>query len=103
MAQLIWSPEARRRLIILAQYMQQVAPEQTETLIDRIITAAERLRDFPHLGRPLAVHDDPDARELIVDKFHLVYKTDGDTVEISSVLHGSLDIQARLHDLFGTD
>lgn len=101
MARVVWSPEARRRLIDISTYMLLAAPEPADAVIEQIGQAAERLADFPRMGRPLTIRDVPEARELIVVPYHLVYATDGDIVEISTVLHSSMDIATRLSELLG--
>lgn len=77
------------------------APEHAESVVDRIVQATERLGDFPRMGRTLPHTRDFEAREIIVDRFHVVYAIDGETVEISTILHGAMDIATRLHELLG--
>jgi toxin ParE1/3/4 len=56
-------------------------------MITRLVTAAERLTHFPHLGRP----GRENSRELVVagTNFIVVYRVQGEEVRIATVLHGA--------------
>jgi len=79
------------------------APDQADALVDQIIQTAARLADFPRMGRkvPYVVHHE--AREIIVGRYHLVYTTDGEEVQIATILHGAMDVASRLSELLGDD
>jgi hypothetical protein len=40
---------------------------------------------------------------LIVTPYRLAYEVDGQTVTVLSVMHGAMDVEARLRERFGTD
>ncbi|HEY8171803.1 MAG TPA: type II toxin-antitoxin system RelE/ParE family toxin [Dehalococcoidia bacterium] len=101
MARIVWSPEASKRLIEIDAYLLLTVPERAEEIVDRLVAAVDRLAQFPAMGRAVAGPRDRDTRELIVDSFHIVYSVEGDDVEISTILHGAMDVTARLRELFG--
>ena len=78
-----------------------VAPEQAEAVVDRLIEATDRLERFPNLGRSLEGYERTRARELGLDRYRIIYRTDGALVEIASVFDGSMDVETRLRKLLG--
>ena len=79
------------------------APDHEESVLNRTVAATERLIDFPRMGRLVPKLGEADAREIIVDQYHVIYSTDGDLVVIATILHGAMDITTRLRDLLGTE
>jgi plasmid stabilization system protein ParE len=100
-ARIIWSPEAGRRLIDIDAYLRIAAPERADTIVEHIVAAAERLAAFPRLGGAFRDASTPSARELMVDSYRIVYATDGETIEIATVLHNAINIPTRLRELLG--
>ncbi len=69
-------------------------------MLERLRASARRLGAFPRMGRMLPGFERDALRELIVDDYRLVYELSGDVVAIATVLHGSQDVDARLHELW---
>ena len=55
------------------------------------------------MGRRVPETGEPGAREVIVDSIRVVYTTDGELVEIGTILHGAMDVTSRLKELLGED
>ena len=64
----------------------------------RVGEAADRLMAYPLLGRVVPEFDDPLVRELIVGRYRLVYRVEGDTVFVVTIVHGSRDLRRHLPD-----
>lgn len=64
----------------------------------RIGEAADRLTVYPLLGRVVPEFDDPLVRELIVGRYRLVYRVEGDTIFVVTIVHGSQDLMRHLPD-----
>lgn len=64
----------------------------------RIGEAADRLAAYPLLGRVVPEFDDPLVRELIVGRYRLVYRVEGDTIFVVTIVHGSQDLMRHLAD-----
>ncbi len=87
---LIWSPTARAHLRHAEAFIAKDNPGAAAKVAQRILDAAERLMDFPAIGRPGKL---PNTRELLVPgtPFFLPYRVRGDAVEILGVIHGALN------------
>jgi plasmid stabilization system protein ParE len=100
-ARIIWSPEASRRLIEISAYLSLTVPERAASIVERLIASVDRLGHFPRMGRSVAGTGETGARELIVDPFRVIYTTDGDLVEVGTILHSAMDVATRLRELLG--
>ena len=85
---MIWSPTARAHLRHAQAFIAEDNPRAAAMMAKRILTAVERLMDFPASGRPGKL---PHTRELVVPEtpFFLPYRVKGQTVEILGVIHGA--------------
>lgn len=88
---------ARKRVISVAQsavtdlesmqawYVERGAPEVGERLLHEVITAIERLAEFPESGRIVPEFGVPALREVIHPPFRIVYRLGADRVRIVRV------------------
>lgn len=83
-----WSDGAVEHLRSAHEYLEAENPKAAGEAIDRIISAVERLEQFPHMGRPGRVEG---TRELVVTgtPFLVAYRLKGEAVQILAVLHGA--------------
>ena len=63
--------------------------------VERVFTAAEKLRDHPKMGRPVPEADQDDVRELIFQRYRIIYRTKPERVQIITVIHGSRNLAAK--------
>lgn len=64
--------------------------------VARMFTGAERLAEFPELGRIVPRFNRRDVRELILGSHKLAYRLVGDDVEILAVLYGAHEFYTLL-------
>jgi toxin ParE1/3/4 len=85
--QVVWTARALRDLASLRAYIAQDRPAAAERQVERIITAAARLAEFPETGRP---GRRAATRELVVSRtpYLVPYRVRGELVEVLRVLHG---------------
>jgi len=84
---LIWSPCSENDLAAIVIYIANHDLDAALELDYRITSSAERLVDFPKMGKPGRIEG---TRELIVHEHYiLVYEIAGDELQILSVLHTS--------------
>jgi toxin ParE1/3/4 len=57
--------------------------------VERIILAADRLVDYPKVGRVVPETNDENVRELLYQGYRLIYRVKGDSIEMLSVIHGA--------------
>lgn len=83
-----WTHEALERLFEIEDFISQDSPEQAEKFVDQIIEHAESLSDKPLRGRTVPEISNPDIRELIFRKYRIVYRINGNNLEILTVFEG---------------
>ena len=65
---------------------------------ENLESAADRLEEYPLLGRVVPEFGDPAVRELIVGSYRLVYIADDEVAFVVSVVHGSRNLLQLLPD-----
>lgn len=88
MAEIVWSSEAETDLLAIHAYISHDNPAVADRIIEDLVGAAERLREFPASGRPVEELREQGVREIIVAPYHIAYDVAGDIVEILKVWHG---------------
>jgi toxin ParE1/3/4 len=85
-----WSRRADRQLDEISDYLLERNVEAAKRTYRAIWDQAQRLADYPELGRPGRI---PDTRELVIAStpYILLYSVepDTDTIEIRGVYHGA--------------
>jgi len=66
-------------------YVEQDAPEVGERLLGEIVTAIERLADFPESGRVVPEFGVEGLREVVHPPFRIVYRLEAERVRIVRV------------------
>ncbi|WP_071797419.1 type II toxin-antitoxin system RelE/ParE family toxin [Natronohydrobacter thiooxidans] len=97
MKQLVITEPAARDLERIVDYVALDNPVAAERVYRGIVSAAERLPEFPALGRP-GRH--PETRELSVADlpYLIVYEVGSETVTLLAVFHTSRNLAKALHD-----
>jgi plasmid stabilization system protein ParE len=62
---LIWSPRSIRDLESIHHYIAQDSLSYADLVVQRLVLAPERLRQFPESGRVVPERGQPELRELI--------------------------------------
>jgi len=88
---LIWSPEARDDLRDIVRFIARDSRQRAEAFGFRLMREADKLQDFPEIGRVVPEYRRPNVREIIVRSYRIIYRVDPDrkAVEISRVWHGA--------------
>jgi len=86
---LFWSPRAIRDLEAIRDYIALDSPAYAELVVQRLVNAPERLRQFPESGRIVPERSDAGLRELILRPFRMVYRLRGNSIEIVTVFHAA--------------
>ena len=88
---LVFAEPAASDLDGIIEYIALDNPAAAERVYRAIVAAAERLQDFPEIGRAGRL---PGTRELLVVSLPdiIVYEISGDTVTVLAVLHGARDL-----------
>jgi toxin ParE1/3/4 len=85
-----WSEAASGDVKAIYEYIARDKPGEALNQIEELFAAAERLTQFPRMGR---AGRRPLTREWVVPPFILVYMLEGDVIHILHVIHGSQNHQ----------
>jgi len=73
MVEIIWTEPAKKDLKDIIEYFSQDS-KYGEYFLFRILEKIEDIAIFPLIGRKVPEFDDPELRELIFQKYRIVYK-----------------------------
>ena len=96
MAQVRWSTVARRQFQAIVRYVADDSLSAATALAAQFRAASIRVVSFPRLGRMVPEFQQPAIREVIVGQYRLIYRVDGETVVILTVIHGSRDLLRQM-------
>lgn len=86
--QIIWTQEALEQLIDIEDYIARGNPERAAKFVDQLIDHAESLLENPRTGRVVPEIANPDIRDLIFNKYRLVYRIGEKRLEILTIFAG---------------
>lgn len=85
----IWSQEAGDNLVDIEDFIARDSVERAVRFVDALIDHAEAiLADNPRSGRAVPEIGTPDIRELIYRGYRIIYRLNGDQIEILTVFEG---------------
>jgi toxin ParE1/3/4 len=90
-----WSEPAVEDLRNLHAYIAKDSAHYAALFVERLLEAAERLRDFPESGRHVPEIQAGNVRELIVQGYRIIYQNEGERVVVLTVVHGRRDLTRR--------
>jgi toxin ParE1/3/4 len=88
MAAVRWTQRARDDLRDIHDFIARDSPRAAEALVERLLTATERLAAFPESGRVVPEFPALGYREIIVSSYRVLYRFADNTVWITAVVHG---------------
>jgi toxin ParE1/3/4 len=84
-----WTHEALERLMEIEAFISFDSPEQAIKFVNEIIDHSEKiLPGSPRLGRLVPEISNPNIRELIFNKYRIVYLLNKNNIEILTVFEG---------------
>ena len=84
-----WSREAGENLVEIEEFIARDSPERAVRFVDAMIDHAEAiLAGNPRSGRTVPEIGNQDFRELIYRGYRIVYRLNGDRIEILTVFEG---------------
>jgi toxin ParE1/3/4 len=89
----IWSDLARDELYEIFLSISETSDKYAEIVADQIVSATRKLENFPNLGRVIPEVNNPAFREIIIERYRIMYfvRKDGN-VEIIDIFHSSRKI-----------
>jgi len=89
---ILWSQRARRDLLEIGDFIAHDKPGAAARLVSRITDMIERVVHFPAAGRVVPEVGRDDIREVILDKYRIVYRLRDNEITVLTVF--------RSHRLF---
>jgi toxin ParE1/3/4 len=91
-----WTEHAVSQLGAIAEYVSIVSPIYAEQTVDRIVLRLRQAQEFPASGRRVPEAPTLDVRELLAFPYRLIYRADGETIEVLAIVHGRQDMPSQL-------
>ena len=73
----------------IRDFIARDAPGYAQVVVDRIFESAERLAEFPLLGRIVPEFEQAELREVILGVYRVVYRVREGEVSILTVFHSA--------------
>ena len=89
MVKIEWSETAKNDLKNIITYLSQDSPSYLKYFTKTILEKIDYLIDFPKMGRKVPESDDPNDRELIFQRYRIIYNISHETITIEMIIHGS--------------
>ena len=89
MSRLVWSPRSLADLEAIREHIASDSELYAGLVVSRLVAAPGRLLEFLELGRMVPEFGRPNLRELIVRPYRLVYRLQGDVIEVVTVFHAA--------------
>lgn len=89
MTEIVWSPRAVADVEEIRSYIANDAPAWADLTVRRLVSAVERLREFPESGRVVPERRSPELREVLSGPFRIVYRRTGSGIEVVTVFRGT--------------
>jgi toxin ParE1/3/4 len=90
---LIWSPQAIEDINAIAQYIARDSTVYAQSTVERIFQAAEKLMQFPKLGRIVPEKNNESIREIFVFQYRIIYVIYTPEIHVLTVVHGKRIIE----------
>jgi addiction module RelE/StbE family toxin len=89
MAEIIWTTQALIDVESIGDYIARDAPSIAQIVVDQILNSVERLENFPYSGRVVPEIEQDNIREIILNRYRIVYRLSGNEAKILTVFHSS--------------
>ena len=84
----VWTERAWERLTEIEAFVARDHPEAAVSLVDKLIARGDALGRYPDRGRKLSEIPGSGLRELVVDRYRIVYRRTPHTIEVLTVFEG---------------
>jgi len=88
----VWTEQARRMLDDAVSYVAQDSRSAAERLLIQALEAASSLDAFSERGRIVPELNQPNVRQLLVQRYRLLYEVTPAEVQVLAFVHGARDL-----------
>lgn len=89
---IVWTEPAVDSLQAIHDYIAHDSTLYAALFTNRLIDAAESLLVFPERGREVPEAGHAGVRELLFQNYRVIYRPQGEVIEILAILHGARDL-----------
>ena len=91
MVQIEWTEEAETDLDDILAYISKSSSQYARTFYESVQESIENLKLFPKIGRIVPESKNPEDRELILQKYRIIYRfiEQKERIVIKMIIHGS--------------
>jgi len=89
-----WSISARNDLKQIYDYIAKDSKYYATNVAQNIVSKAEKLSEFPEIGRVVPEIGDENVRELIIYSYRLIYEVVPNGAQILAIIHGKRDFSS---------
>jgi len=97
----IWTNQAYSTLDEAVAYVAQASLSAAQQLLESALDKAESLAVFDERGRIVPELQQPNVRELLVQRYRLIYEVFDTKIEILAFIHGARDFARWRQSLSG--
>ena len=94
MTRVVWTRPARDDVREIREFIARDSAHYARSVAARLVSAVDRLREYPLSGRVVPELVRPSLRELIEGTYRIVYRVTADEVQILAVVHGAREFRA---------
>ncbi len=88
---ILWTEPSLNDLKAIREYIAKDSETYAAGFVESLLSAVERRREFPRLGRVVPEARVPDLRELIFRGYRIIDRVGQAAIEILAVIHGCRD------------
>ncbi len=92
MTRIEWTQTAIQDVRSLREYIAKDSDAYADRFVQRIIEAAEQIAAYPQMGRRVPETDSDTIREVIFQRYRIMYRVEPSRVLILMVIHGARDV-----------
>ena len=101
MAEVVWTLEALDDVEAVGAFHERTSPSYASSLVERLYDSVAILEAYPRFGRKVPEIDHDLVRELIVERYRVVYQLMRERIEVVAVLHSRQDLMRKLRERGG--
>jgi len=87
----LWTTRASADLVRLHAFLDPVAPEAAARIVQQLVRAPDRLRDYPRIGEKLEIYEPREVRRIIVGHYEMRYEIADAAIFILRLWHSRED------------
>ncbi len=89
---IIWAEKGIKSFEYIVRYISNDSPYYASNFAKNILSAIEKLKTFPRIGRIVPEYSDQNIQEIIYQNYRIVYKIGDKAAYILLIIHGAKNL-----------